>query len=280
MPSDELASHPVAPAPDRNDRLRVMFIHGGGSTDVSDREQEPFARYLRARYDQFSMKAVRHTSDFESVIRTHAEEARRFKPDIIVGRSQGGPTILELMHRGIWCGPAVLCCPAIVPIVDDHLMRLPDSLPLLIVTGASDEQVPLTRVEDLYAANRARLQGGCALIVVQDTHALCSLLNDAKPVPHLDGSHGADPACGTLGQMIQACWEMRQRVAAKAGYDHGARLPADSHRASDSTGLGAAAPTSLDAVAVSVSRWKRARQRPWKAAFWGPGGSSEKCAVM
>ena len=269
---DYLASHPVAPPPVRNDSLRVMFVHGGGSTDVTDKEQSPFARYLRARFEHFSMKAVRHTSDFELVIRTHAEEARRFQPDILVGKSQGGPTILEMMHRGIWRGPAVLCCPAIVPEVDAHLMRLPDSLPLLIVAGASDEQVPLARVEDLYAANRARLQGGCALIVVQDRHALHSLLNDAEPAPHLEGSDGADTACGTLAQMVETCWEMRQRCAAKAGYDHAARLPAAE------VPVSAAAPTD---VSVSVSRWnRRARHRPLKAAFWRPAGGSEKCAVM
>ena len=167
---------------------------------------------------------------------------------------------------------------------------MPDSLPLLIVTGASDEQVPLTRVEDLYAANSARLQGGIGLIVVQDEHALCSLLNDAKPAPHLDGSDGVDPNCGTLSQMVQACWQMRQRVVAKSGYDHDARLPADSANASAPArpagrsvrlqSSQSAGQPGLDAVVASANRWKRNRHQPWKAAFWGSGGSSKKCAVM
>ena len=144
-------------------------------------------------------------------------------------------------------------------------------------------------MEDLYAANSARLQGGCGLIVVQDEHALCSLLNDAKPAPHLDGSDGVDPNCGTLSQMVQVCWQMRQRVVAQGGYDHDERLPADSVNASAPAPAGRSVrlqssqsgqPGPLDAVVASANRWKRNRHQPWKAAFWGPGGSSKKCAVM
>ena len=228
MPADAayLAANPVAPASQRDTDLRVMFIHGGGSTDGDDRENEPFARYLRARFEHFSMQVVRHTSDFELVIRTHAEEAQRFRPDVIVGRSQGGPTILELMHRGLWNGPSVLCCPAIVPTVDDHLQHLPDNVPLLLATGNADEQVPLERVQGLYDANHARLQRGLGLIVVEDVHALCSLLDDGQPAAHLAGSAGVDPSCGTLYDMVQTVWAMRECVASKKGYAHLERLPA------------------------------------------------------
>jgi predicted esterase len=227
MPADAdyLEAFPDAPSSHRDTELRVMFIHGGGSKDGDDRENEPFARYLRARFERFSMRAVRHTSDFELVVRTHAEEAARFQPDVIVGQSQGGPTMLELMHRGLWHGPSVLCCPASVPTVDDHLQRLPDDVPLLIATGDADEQVPLQRVQALHSANQARLQQGLGLVVVADAHALCSLLHDGKPAAHLEGSAGVEPACGTLFDLVQAVWAMRERVASKRGYVHAERLP-------------------------------------------------------
>jgi len=218
---------PVKPSDEQDSSLRVMFIHGGGSTDGLDRTHDPYAVYLRARFQHFTMRSVRQTSDFELVVRTHAEEAATFRPDVIVGQSQGGPTILELMHRGLWQGPSVICCPALVDGVDDHLLHLLDNVPILLVTGRLDQQVPLHRVQSLHAANSARLAGGLGLIVVEDIHSLCSLCNDAIPAAHVDGSAGIeDSGCGTLYAMVRTVWAMRERVASESGYKHEERLPA------------------------------------------------------
>jgi hypothetical protein len=37
---------------------------------------------------------------------------------------------------------------------------------------------------------------------------------------------------------------------------------------------------SMDEIAASVDAWKRDRHLPWTSAFWGPGGSGERCSVM
>jgi hypothetical protein len=44
----------------------------------------------------------------------------------------------------------------------------------------------------------------------------------------------------------------------------------------------AAKPARLaqDRVAASVDQWKRDRHLPWTSAYWGPGGSGEKCIVL
>ena len=95
----------VRPSGRKDGDLRVLFVHGGRASDSRDTRQSPFALYLSARFENFAMRCVRHTSDFEHSISEHAEEIESFHPDVVVGRSQGGPTILELVHRGLWRGP-------------------------------------------------------------------------------------------------------------------------------------------------------------------------------
>ena len=81
---------PGTPTSGKNTTLRVMFIHGGGSKAGFDRTQEPFAVYLRAHFKHFSMRQIDHTSDFGFVVDQHAQEIAEFKPDVLLGRSQGG----------------------------------------------------------------------------------------------------------------------------------------------------------------------------------------------
>ena len=84
----------VAPSSEVDADIRVLFIHGGGRS--ADRSMDAFPVYLRARFQHFAMRSVEKTHDFELVIREHTEEIRSFRPVIVVGHSQGGPTILEV----------------------------------------------------------------------------------------------------------------------------------------------------------------------------------------
>ena len=214
--------------------LKVLFIHGGGSTvSYQDRTQEPFATYLSTKFgENFTMKTVRYTSDFEGVISTHAQEIARFRPDVVVGRSQGGPTILALIKRRLWLGPSVICCPALVASVDRPLVTdLPDHVPLLVLTGQVDEQVPVRRVKHMLfnPELRQRLGAGIELVVVDDIHSLRSVLNDNHPAKVLQWTSG----CGsdqvniqqdvTLQSCISRVWSLRQQV--KGQYIHEDRIP-------------------------------------------------------
>ena len=221
----------VRPSGRKDGDLRVLFVHGGGASDSRDTRQSPFALYLSARFENFAMRCVRHTSDFEHSISEHAEEIESFHPDVVVGRSQGGPTILELVHRGLWRGPSVLCCPAIVPGVDDHLMALPADVPFLVVTGAVDEQVPLDRVTDFVKANALRLRGGLRLCVVNDRHGLRSLCDDERPAtvldamaPPIETRREVPSEAVTLYDLVRSCWDLRLRC--QQPYRHEARIGA------------------------------------------------------
>eukprot|EP00941_MAST-03F_sp_MAST-3F-sp1_P000236 g236.t1 len=179
---------PVVPIP-RSPHIapiKVLFIHGGGSRDNFNRFLEPFAVYLKTVFgkDNFTMKNVRMTSDFELCIATHGEEIKRFRPDVVVGRSQGGPTILALIKRKMWLGPSVICCPALVPGLDDHLVtNLPRNVPIVLLIGLVDEQVPYKRVCQMLWNEKVRehLGKGFEAYCVDDIHALKSILNDEKP---------------------------------------------------------------------------------------------------
>jgi hypothetical protein len=162
---------------------RIYFVHGGGSTDTTDRSQDPFAQYLLQHYGSefFFMKQVRHTSDFEQVLSIHTHGIREFQPDIIVCRSQGGPTMLHLMLRQIWLGPIIFCCPAIVGGIDP--LELPKNIPFTIVVGKNDEQVLFDRVmKNFIEPNVQHLDSQLELkiIITEDTHAMTSCIGDAN----------------------------------------------------------------------------------------------------
>lgn len=204
----------------KTDSFSVQYVHGGGSTSTTDRTQDPFAIYLRARLERFGMREIRMTHAFEQAIEQHAEEIRALKPDILIGRSQGGPTILELVKRGHWNGPIMLCCPAMVDGIDEHIMDLPRGFPVIVVAGVVDEQVNIHTLKRFYKRNKDRLQGGLKFVSVKDIHCLQSLLNDEVPAPVVETSvlePSAMLVSGngqkvTLMDLLQELWDMRDKA--------------------------------------------------------------------
>jgi len=152
--------------------MRVLFIHGGGSTSRNDRTKDPYAIYLREELgEDFYMVPMRFTHDFEWCIKTQAKAVKDFQPDVIVGRSQGGPTVLSLIHRGYWSGPSLLCCPAIVPGVDN--LNIPSGIPVVVLAGNHDEQVPYSRIIYFCQKNLKRLgSASFEWVTVKDRHNL------------------------------------------------------------------------------------------------------------
>src|SRR5690606_19664084 len=118
-----------------------------------------------------------------------------FRPHILVGKSQGGPTILQLIHRGYWKGPSLICCGAVVPGLDD--CSLPDKVPFLLCYGSKDIAVPLSVAEHILEVNK-HLGENIKLVVVEDDHSLAGLVNDEN-----------DP---NLFSLIRQLWRMRLTV--------------------------------------------------------------------
>lgn len=85
---------------------------------------------------------MKNTSDFEECVKQQVAAIRSFKPDVVIGKSQGGPTIMRLIHDKVWNGPSIICCGALVPGIDNF--KLPPHVPFLIVNGSKDIAVSVS----------------------------------------------------------------------------------------------------------------------------------------
>ncbi|ETO15253.1 hypothetical protein RFI_22113 [Reticulomyxa filosa] len=212
----------------RPEDLRILFIHGGGWGVNRDLSKQPFAQYLREHYKNFHCEVMTNTSEFEKCVRTQIHAIVAFQPHVIVCKSQGGPTLLQLLHRSIfffkkkkniphlkiytyntkkkknlsleiWCGPSVLCCPAVVRSIDNFAFS--SEAPFLVVSGTKDVAVPVKVVNDLVAHNQELIDkyANVDKIFVDDGHGLNCLLNDDDPV--------------NLGFCISKVWSMYLHMA-------------------------------------------------------------------
>lgn len=158
-------------------KLRVLFIHGGGWRKGADLSKQPFSQYLGSKFTNFHCEGMPNTSEFEKCIFQQANAILSFKPHIIVTKSQGGPTLLNLYQRGIYFGPAVITCPAVVPGIDNLILST--KVPYLIVGGTRDNEARPDLIEALYNKNKNENNNQLIeRIWVDDIHSLKSLLID------------------------------------------------------------------------------------------------------
>jgi len=176
--------------------LRVLFIHGGGSGKGRDLSRQAFAKYLQKRYSHVHVEHMLDTTNFEACIDQQAQAIQRFHPHVIVTKSQGGPIIMELMQRGYWLGPSVLCCAALIPNWDDF--TLPPGVPFILLNGSKDVAVPLQVAHHLIEVNK-NLEQNIKLVVVEDGHALKTVLHDETARPN-------------LYSLVCQVWDMRLKV--------------------------------------------------------------------
>ena len=175
--------------------LKVLFIHGGGYRVNSDLSKQPFAQYLESHFENTHIENMKNTSLFEQCIRQQTKAIIEYKPHLIVCKSQGGPTLFQLLHRGIWRGPSVLCCPAIVPGIDNT--KLVHDVPFLIVSGSNDVAVPLSRIDHIIKDNQQFVDNNTVdKCIVDDDHGLLTLLDDEKCPDN------------NLYNQIEKCWNM------------------------------------------------------------------------
>ena len=181
--------------------LKVLFIHGGGYAKNRDLSKQPFAKYLESHFDNTHIEHMTNTGLFEVCIRQQAKAIVNYKPDLIVCKSQGGPTLFQLWHRKIWHGPSILCCPAVVPGIDNLQFIDYDNndnkecndVSILIVNGSKDVAVPMDRIESILSNNKIMYQNNLLRkVVVNDDHGLLTLLDDDND------TH--------LFQLIKECW--------------------------------------------------------------------------
>jgi len=158
--------------------LKVLFIHGGGWHIDQDLADQPFSHYLRKHFPQsFHVESMANTSLFEACIMQQAKAIQKFQPDIVVGKSQGGPTIFQLINRGYWRGPSVLCCPAVVRGFDE--VKLPKDVPFIICMGNQDIAV---KTEIGHWIKSQNPNDNVRLVFVDGGHDLSCLLEDSNAI--------------------------------------------------------------------------------------------------
>jgi len=172
-----------------------LFIHGGGYGVGRDLTQQPFADYLRSHFTEFHMEHMVDTSNWQACLQQQADAIQTFKPDVVIGKSQGGPTIMQLIHQQCWKGPSILCCPALVPGIDNF--QLPPRIPVIVVVGSEDKAVPV-RIGEKFLETNKDLKKNIKLYTVHAGHGLTCLTNDNESV--------------TLKTLIHEVWEMRKTV--------------------------------------------------------------------
>ena len=97
----------------------------------------------------------------------HAEQIRRFEPDVLVGSSFGGAVAVALLQREQWRGPTLLLAQAALR--QGLRARLPIGVPVWLVHAKGDDVVP---VADSRKLARSGTPGLVRLIEVEDDHAL------------------------------------------------------------------------------------------------------------
>lgn len=150
--------------------LRVHFIHG-----LEGSPQGSKARVL-ARHFTAHTPAM-DTKDFEACVALHAEQVRRFAPDVVVGSSFGGAVAVALLQREQWSGPTLLLAQAALR--QGLRARLPIGVPVWLVHATGDDVVP---VADSRKLAKSGTPGLVRLVEVDDDHALHGLVASGRLV--------------------------------------------------------------------------------------------------
>ena len=140
--------------------LRVQFAHGlEGSPSGSK------AKLLAEHFD--ARTPAMDTGDFDACVALHAEVAREFRPDVLVGSSFGGAVVVALLQRGLFTGPTLLLAQAALRY--GLPARLPDSVPVWLVHGTRDDLVDPEESRRLAAGGDPAF---VRLLEVDDDHPL------------------------------------------------------------------------------------------------------------
>lgn len=187
------------------EELRVLFIHGGGYATDRDLTKQKFSVYLSSKFKNFHCEHMTNTSDGPRCIKEQIQAISKFKPDLIVTKSQGGSLILELIHKGFWNGPTVMCCPAIILGIDDF--TLPENVPFIALFGEDDVAVPVVRSEVLKMKNE-KIGDNLEVIIIKDNHSLRTVCDDNNEI--------------NLKYLVDRCWNKTKEIK---GFDASLSLP-------------------------------------------------------
>jgi hypothetical protein len=212
--------------------MRVMFVHGDHQLPEASEAAVP--SYLRRRFVNFSMASISPSNNLELRVKAHTKHLLGFKPDVLVGQGEGATAVLTMLQAETWKGPTVILSPAIVPGIDDAITRLPEGVPIIVLSGKHDDEVPVARVEGFWAWNHSRLGDGLRVVTVEDGHSLTKVLDDREPVLFeelgLPLANSMKQKRVTLFSLVMDCWAMRLHVAGPQPYDHDDRFPSLSPR--------------------------------------------------
>lgn len=157
--------------------IRVQFAHG-----LEGSPQGTKAR-LFAQHFEANTPAM-DTSDFAACVALHADELRRFAPDVLVGSSFGGAVVVALLQSGQWRGRTLLLAQAAVPLgLPIGLPHDPEIGPIWLVHGTRDTVVDPADSRRLAASGSP---GRVRLIEVDDDHPLSESASSGALVSWID----------------------------------------------------------------------------------------------
>src|SRR4051812_48469107 len=92
---------------------RVLYIHAGNGRSGSDISVGPPIDALK--YFGYTVCCIAmDTAQYEACFSAQRDAIQSFKPDVLVGHHFGGALAIDLIRKGVWCGPAVLISPTLV----------------------------------------------------------------------------------------------------------------------------------------------------------------------
>ena len=125
--------------------MNVLYFHGFASSPQSQKLlalQKILGSRVNVNAPDMNVPSF-DKLDFEAMVNRARDEARRIKPDVIVGSSLGSLVALELVRRGT-LAPLVLIAPA-VGISEQWTKRLPAGDPIEVFNYARNTKAPIHR---------------------------------------------------------------------------------------------------------------------------------------